>query len=64
MTTGVMCICFPTNQNPFSCIQVNVFEFITDQQNVDCSLELHDQFCGGYVMIFGKAIILHVVGKI
>jgi hypothetical protein len=43
---------------------VDVFEFITDQQNVDCSLELHDQFCGGYVMIVGKAIILHVVGKI
>ena len=64
MATGVMCICFPTNQNPFSCIKVDVFEFITDQQNVDCSLELHDQFCGGYVMIVGKAIILHVVGKI
>jgi hypothetical protein len=43
---------------------VDVFEFITDQQNVDCSLELHDQFCGEYVMICGKAIILHVVGKI
>jgi len=62
-TTGAMWICYPTNQDPFSCIQVDVFEFITDQKSVGCFLELHEQFCGGSVMFFGKAITFHVVGK-
>lgn len=44
---GVMWICYSTNQDPFSCIQVDVFEFITDQKYVGFSFELHEQCCGG-----------------